>query len=57
MTISYQKAINPIWRTEESFVIRLSDGASIPFDIQNVDYVEYLAWVEQGNTPLPAENE
>jgi hypothetical protein len=35
-------------------IIRLSDGASIPFDPANTDYVAYLEWVEQGGTPEPA---
>ena len=35
---------------------RLSDGASIPVNPANMDYVDYLKWVAEGNTPLPAEN-
>lgn len=35
-------------------VIRLSDGASIPADPENLDYREVLAWIYAGNVPLPA---
>lgn len=36
-------------------VVSRSDGAQIPADPNNADYVEYLAWVGQGNTPAPAD--
>ena len=38
-------------------VQRQSDKAFIPFDPANTDYQEYLRWLEQGNQPLPANEE
>lgn len=34
-------------------VIRLTDGANIPFDNSNTDYQQFLKWVSEGNTPEP----
>lgn len=45
----YKLGINP------NIVIRVSDNASIPFDETNRDYQQYLKWVEEGNSPLPAD--
>ena len=41
--------------TEFQNVQRLSDGALIPFNQDNTDYQAYLKWLEEGNTPEPAE--
>lgn len=34
-------------------ILRDVDGAFIPPDSANNDYVEYLKWLEEGNTPNP----
>jgi hypothetical protein len=47
-------AEHPIFGTSNT-VIRISDGASIPFDPANTDYQQYLKWLEEGNQPLPAD--
>jgi hypothetical protein len=46
--------------TGEGYVIRVADGAKVPittsveFPNTNPDYLAYLAWLDAGNTPLPA---
>tara|TARA_B100000242_G_scaffold141997_1_gene100995 strand:+ start:1750 stop:1923 length:174 start_codon:yes stop_codon:yes gene_type:complete len=39
----------------ESSIIKIEDGSTIPFDPANTDYQEYLQWIEEGNTPEPAD--
>jgi hypothetical protein len=46
--------ISPL-SNEVNCVIRLSDNACIPFYPGNIDYQQYLAWLEEGNTPEAAE--
>ena len=40
--------------TSGDSILRLSDNAYIPQAAGNRDYRDYLAWLEEGNTPLPA---
>lgn len=41
--------------TNGGTVFRLTDSAWIPPDPANTDYQAYLRWLEEGNTPLPAD--
>jgi hypothetical protein len=38
----------------DSMIQRDEDGAFISFDEANVDYVEYLWWLNEGNEPRAA---
>ena len=50
----YKLNLDPTTGTTNS-VTRLSDGSCIPFAPDNTDYQAYLKWLEEGNTPLPAD--
>ena len=50
----YRLTINP-FSGKQDVVCRIVDNTFIPFDLTNTDYQAYLAWLAEGNTPLPAE--
>ena len=56
MTYTYKKIIDPLTKKESTnTILRKEDNAFIPFDENNTEYQEYLAWVAEGNTAEAAE--
>jgi hypothetical protein len=51
----YKLSLPDIISNKVVSVIRTSDGACIPFDPANTCYQQYLKWISEGNTPLPAD--
>ena len=47
--------VDPLTNEPRNMVIRLADHTHIPMNPDNTDYQAYLRWLEEGNTPLPAE--
>ena len=52
---TYQLVNNQITNQPANVIKRLPDNAFIPKDELNSDYQEYLKWLDEGNTPLPAD--
>jgi hypothetical protein len=54
MTVQYQLQ-NSVLTGEPCAVTVVGKGISIPMNPENTDYQAYLAWLEEGNEPLPAD--
>lgn len=53
--LSYRLGVvDPFAGNKVTTIFRLTDGAAIPMDPRNQDYQQYLAWLADGNEPLPA---
>ena len=51
----YQKIKDPMTGAEAQCIKRTADNTFIPFDPTNTDYQAYLSWLDEGNTPEPAD--
>ena len=51
----YKLIYNKLENKILDYINRTTDNSIIPFDPANRDYQEYLSWLEEGNTPEPAD--
>ena len=49
------KLIKNTMSGEVDVVLNTQTGGYIPMNPANTDYQAYLKWLEEGNTPLPAD--
>lgn len=50
----YQKLYDITTKQERTdAILRVEDGAVVPFDPLNRDYIAYKVWEDQGNVPAP----
>ena len=40
-----------------NLILKVDSNSFIPKNEENTDYQEYLKWLEEGNTPLPADED
>ena len=55
MAITYKLINGAGDQSNQVIGVRRSDGWSIPFEPANTDYQAYLKWIDEGNTPEPAD--
>ena len=53
--ITYKK-VPKIQETDTEFVLKIPDMKYVPIDSGNLDYRDYLKWLDEGNTPEPADD-
>lgn len=51
----YKQFIGPNGTVSDNMILRVADKVFVPFDPANTDYQAYLKWLEEGNTPEPAD--
>ena len=47
--MSYQYVKDESGNVTDKYIKRKSDGAWIPVNLENIDYVEYKVWKDAGN--------
>jgi hypothetical protein len=55
--MDYKLLNNDLTSTATAVTYTRENGSMVvvPFDPDNTDYQAYLKWLEEGNTPLPAD--
>lgn len=52
--MTYTQVLDPMTKeTNPKIIVRDWDGAFIPDDPANIDWIAYQAWLAEGNQPSP----